>query len=135
MDQLRSEASETRRPRFGLTRRRGALLGAAATVVTAFAAIGIGAATSASADSYESLDLNAHCKRHHGDSAYARLLEVEGVNYVWDWRCFTVSGSEANRGPKYDIDMNAACREQYGDRAGAGYNSQYNPFSWYCHIL
>ena len=63
------------------------------------------------------------------------------------WRCYQVAVESYPTGgwlytryehvidyAEYKIDLNDACRQQYGSRAWASAGSSSNPSSWFCYI-
>ena len=75
------------------------------------------------------IDLDAQCRRRHGSSAFAVLLQpVISPGAAYAWRCF--AGGVYN-----DIDMQLFCRWQYGNASAfAAYGDFNNAYSWSCYL-
>jgi len=71
------------------------------------------------------INIDAYCKASYMGTARAILV----ANNVYGWRCqYTWYGLKI-----YGIDLNAACRWQYGRSwATSHFNNYSNPYSWYC---
>ena len=73
------------------------------------------------------VDLQRYCHDGWGLSAQLRF------DVTWGWRCSTspVAGAGQRIGDQ-DIDMNAACLQQYTAAARSHYRSYRDPNSWFC---
>jgi len=65
------------------------------------------------------------CNDQYG-AHFGYRAEVRNQRDAYSWRC--TKPWDDRRG----IDVNLACRTQYGWGAYAGLGSRYNPYSWYC---
>jgi hypothetical protein len=75
------------------------------------------------------LNLDAQCRRRHGSSAFAVLLQpVISPGAAYAWRCFA-------NGVYNDIDMQLFCRWQYNNASAfAAYGDFNNAYSWSCYL-
>ena len=75
------------------------------------------------------IDLDSQCRRRHGGSAFAILLQpVVSPGAAYAWRCYA-------NGFYNDIDMTLFCRWQYNNgNAFAAYGDFNNAYSWSCYL-
>ena len=75
------------------------------------------------------IDLDAQCRRRHGSSAFAVLLQpVISPGAAYAWRCLA-------NGVYNDIDMQLFCRWQYSNASAFGaYGDFNNAYSWSCYL-
>lgn len=80
------------------------------------------------------VDLRSHCRATLGGSH--TYVENRSPYNAYSWKCWY--GNQLNwwtfrwAGP-YSIDVNAACRRQYGGGAWAYTSNSSNPYSWRCY--
>ncbi|MFE9580941.1 hypothetical protein ACFYO1_31510 [Nocardia sp. NPDC006044] len=72
------------------------------------------------------IDVQRACRANHGGDVWWNATLV--TQDAFGWRCYS------DKVMKYDngIDMNAACRAQYGNRAKAHAFNVHDPYSWVC---
>lgn len=74
------------------------------------------------------LDLHTQCRRQHGSSAFAVLLQpIFSPGAAYAWRCRTWTD--------HHIDMQLFCKWQYNNSwAAASFTDFNNGYSWYCYL-
>jgi len=75
------------------------------------------------------LDLDRQCRRRHGGSAFAVLLQpVISPGAAYAWRCY-------QNGTYHHIDMRLFCIWQYNNfNAVDAFSDFNNAYSWYCYL-
>jgi hypothetical protein len=100
-----------------------------AAVLLLVGAVGIfGFQTSAKAATrVGGVDVERHCQWAWGYHAYVAYWSAFG------WRCNPVPNNAYYKILDKNVDMNAACRLQYGNNVWASYSDSRNPYSWSCY--
>ena len=106
-----------------------ARLGAAAAItIGAVAALPAIQAPPASASTrLGGVNVENECQFAYGYHAYVAYWSAFG------WRCNPVPGNPYYKILDKSVDMNQACRLQYGGGAFASYSDAGNPYSWSCY--
>lgn len=75
------------------------------------------------------IDLDQQCRRRHGSSAFAVLLQpVFSPGAAYAWRCY-------QNGVYHHIDMRLFCVWQYNNfNAVDAFSDFNNAYSWYCYL-
>jgi hypothetical protein len=73
------------------------------------------------------VNVEAECQFAYGYHAYVAYWSAYG------WRCNPVPGNVYYKGLDKSVDMNLACRLQYGSGAFASASDAGNPYSWSCY--
>ncbi len=95
-------------------------------LITAAIGFGImGVADPASAGTYQGgVNMQSACDTQY--PGWGTRATVLNQSDAYSWRCVAGNGSA------YSINVNLACRSQYGGGSYAGLGSSTNPYSWYC---
>jgi hypothetical protein len=109
-------------------RHRLARFGAVALVTVGAAALPALQSSPASASTrVGGVNVEAECQFSYGYHAYVAYWSA------WGWRCNPVPGNAYYKGLDENVDMNLACRLQYGSNAFASASDSGNPYSWSCY--
>ncbi|WP_328743811.1 hypothetical protein OHT57_00565 [Streptomyces sp. NBC_00285] len=94
------------------------------TAVAGLALFGMGS-ISASAATLGGVDMQRACNTQYPPSFGLKAVVLDQHN-AYSWRCAAPWDNTRQ------INVNAACANQYGPGAYAGLGSATNPYSWYC---
>ena len=99
---------------------------AAVLFVTAVGIVGLQTSAGA-ATRVGGVDVERVCQWDYGYHAYVAYWSAFG------WRCNPVPNNPYYKILDKNVDMNKACRLQYGQYAWASYSDPGNPYSWSCY--
>lgn len=104
-----------------------ASLGAAAAILGAVALPVLEASPASASTRLGGVSVEAECQFAYGYHAYIASWSAFG------WRCNPVPNNPYYKGLDKSVDMNQACRIEYGGSAFAEYSDAGNPYSWSCY--